>query len=80
MILLWMLVSRTSASSRAQTKFYRCVYLWLSCLPGNADYAIIEAEADKVAKQAAEHLRRAKKRMRDYSSADNNDGPSPSRK
>lgn len=31
---------------------------------GNADYAIVEAEADKVAKQAAEHLRRAKKRIK----------------
>ena len=33
-------------------------------LVGNADYAIVEAEADKVAKQAADHLRRAKKRLR----------------
>jgi len=36
-----------------------------SFIAGNADYAIVEAEAEEVAKQAAEHLKRAKKRMKE---------------
>lgn len=38
----------------------------------------MEAEADKVAKQAAEHLKNAKKRARAY--ADNQEGKTPGKK
>ena len=44
-------------------------------LVGNADYAIVEAEADKVAKQAADHLRRAKKRLRSRNDDSSSDTP-----